>query len=60
MFTNKKIAEWILECNSIGDTIENGISANNIQDEVLAQKWAECEKLIEEIYYILEPHLDKY
>lgn len=57
MFSTEKVAEWVKDGHGIGDTIENGISSKNIQNEVLAEKWEQCAKLIEEIYYILEPYL---
>lgn len=57
--TKREVAEWIVR-DGLGETIENGLSYMSINDPLISEKWKQCSDLMEEIYYILEPYLDKY
>lgn len=59
LMTNEQVAKWILE-DGLGETIENGLSSQSIEDPILAEKWEQCSRLMEQIYYILEEELALY
>jgi len=51
----KEVAE-VVDCEGIGYAITSYMGSEEIEDPVLADKWAEAEAILEEIERILAPY----